>query len=172
MKKFKNNAWNRIFHGEEVIANSQLMKDSKSLISQAHSLISRIGEVYESGNPKITGATSLLDVLALHKEAWKSGFKSENLGPCSYGIFRTESIDSMKPEEVFLGNIYGLFTKSIPFWEKYKNEGKSAGGYPIYEHLTVYEIILHQYKRHLSANILAIRDKAEADVAKLKSLGY
>jgi hypothetical protein len=78
----------------------------------------------------------------------------------------------MKPEEVYLGNIWGLWTKNIPFWEKYKNQGKTGGGYTIYEYLTDYQIILNQYKRMLSSNVNAIVKDAEKELGELKMLGY
>lgn len=139
-------------------------------------MLEEIGDVtYTEGNPNsatITGVTSLIDVLGIHKEAWSLGFQNENIGPDSCGMYRCESIESMRPEEVFLGNIWGLFTKDISFWERYKHEGKSGGGYPIYEYLTVYEIVLLQYKHQLSSNIKAIAENAKKELLQLEELGY
>lgn len=176
MKSYKNTTWNRLFHGKEVKANVELKKKAQKLIELAPSFIERIGYVtFTEGDPnsaKVTGVTSLLNVLALHKEAWTAGFQNNGICPCSYGYFRTESIEKMKPEEVYLGDIYGLFTKNIPFWEQYKNEGKTGGGYDIYTYLTDYQIVLRQYKGQLTFNIKKINEDAEKEVARLEALGY
>ncbi len=176
MKTTKNSRWNRLFHTKEIKANAELKQKLMKLIELAPELIARIGEVtYTEGNPNsatITGVTSLIDVLGIHKEAWSQGFQNENIGPCSYGIYRCETISEMNPSQVFLGDIFGLFTKNIEFWERYKDEGKSGGGYPIYEYLTVYEIVLRQYKHQLSSNIKAIAENAKKELSQLEELGY
>ncbi len=176
MKTTKNSRWNRLFHKEETKANIERKKRAEKLISLAPEYIQKIGEVsYTEGNSdsaRVTGVTSLLDVLAIHKEAWSRGFQYENIGPNSYGMYRCESIETMTPSQVFLGDIFGLFTKNIEFWERYKDEGKSGGGYPIYEYLTVYEIVLRQYKHQLSSNIKAIAENAKKELSQLEELGY
>ena len=172
----KNCQWNRLFHAKDVKANIEQKERAERLISMAPGYLQEIGEVsYIEGDKdsaKVTGATSLLDVLSIHKEAWANGFQNEKIGPCSHGMYRCESIPSMTPSQVFLGDIWGLWTKNIPFWEQYKNEGKSGGGWPIYEYLTDYQIILRQYKCQLSSNIRAIAENAEKELAQLKELGY
>ena len=174
--KTKNIWWNRIFHAKAVRANIELKQKLMKLIKLAPELISKIGDVtYTEGNPnsaRVNGVTSLLDVLAIHKEAWSDGFQNENIGPCSHGMYRCDSIETMTPDQVYLGNIYGLFTKNISFWEEYKDEGKTGGGYPVYEYLTVYQIVLWQYKGQLSSNIRAIAENAEKELVQLKELGY
>lgn len=174
--KRKNNLWNRLFHQKEVKANKKLKERTERLISVAPEYIQKIGDVdFIHGNPdsvKVTGLTSLFDVLDVHKEIWAEGFQNENIGPDKYGMFRTESIGEMIPQEVFLGNIYGLFTKPIPFWEEFKNEGKMGGGYEIYKYLTTYQIVLMQYKHHLTSNIEAIKKMAEKERNELLELGY
>ena len=42
--------------------------------------------------------------------------------PDKYGMFRTSNIATMSMDEVFLGNIYGLWTHSLPFWLSYQDE--------------------------------------------------
>ena len=78
----------------------------------------------------------------------------------------------MNPSQVFLGNIFGLFTKNIDFWEHYKDEGNGEGAYPIYKYLTAYQIVLRQYKRQLSRNIEAIAKNFETELDSLEALGY
>lgn len=36
--------------------------------------------------------------------------------PDKYGMFRTSNIATMDPSEVFLGDIYGLWTHSLSYW--------------------------------------------------------
>ena len=154
----------------------ELKEKLLKLIEIAPEFIARIGDVtYEEkdkSSAKVTGAKTLMEIFDLHKELWVAGFQNANLGPDSCGMFRTESIPTMKPEEVFLGNIWGLFTKNIPFWEQSKKEGKTGGGYTIYEYLTVYQIVLSQYKRLVSSNVKAISREAEEKLEELKKLGY
>ena len=172
----KNTLWNRIFHTKEVKANGELEQKLQNLIKLAPNFISKIGEVtYQEGDvnsARVTGSTSLMELISLHKELWGAGFQNKNLGPDPYHMFRTQSIPTMEPEEIFLGDIYGLYTKNIPFWEKFKNEGKISGGYPIYEYLTVYQIVLNQYKELLSGNVSTIYKNAKKKLEELKKLGY
>lgn len=176
MENIKNTTWNRLFHKKEVKANAELKTQSQKLIDEAPGFIERIGYVTFNENDKdsarVTGLTSLLDVLNIHKEVWAAGFHNNGICPDKHGYFRTDDIETMTPDEVFLGDIYGLWTKNIPFWEQYKDEGKTGGGFNIYEYLTVYQIILRQYKGQLTFNIKAIAKKAEEDVEKLSALGY
>lgn len=62
-------------------------------------------------------AKSLRDLYILHIKIWANGIRNENFGPNKYGMFRTNDILMMVPEEIYLGNIWGLWTKQLPFWE-------------------------------------------------------
>ena len=62
-------------------------------------------------------AKSLRDLYILHIKIWANGIRNENFGPNEYGMFRTNDILMMVPEEIYLGNIWGLWTKQLPFWE-------------------------------------------------------
>ena len=42
--------------------------------------------------------------------------------PDKYGMFRTSNIATMSMDEVFLGDIYGLWTHSLSFWLSYQDE--------------------------------------------------
>lgn len=175
-KKIRNTTLNRIFNKKEVDENLRRKHECEKLIVLETDLLDRIGYVaYDERDPnsaKVTGAQSLLDVLNIHKEAWGKGFRNENIGPCEYGVFRTKDISNMQPHEVFLGNIYGLYTKSIPFWEEERFKGKSGGGWPIYDYITPFQIVLMQYKELLTSNIKAISDEAKKELDLLFSLGY
>lgn len=62
-------------------------------------------------------AKSLRDLYILHIKIWANGIRNKNFGPDKYGMFRTDDILMMVPEEIYLGNIWGLWTKQLPFWE-------------------------------------------------------
>jgi len=173
--------WDCLFPTNRKKANAeQNQQDQKlgrkqflqNLIKHAPAFIDRIGHVTycedDVDSAEVTGATSLPELLCIHKELWEAGFQNKSLGPSCYGMFRTESIPEMKAEEVFLGNIWGLWTFNITDWEKEKNKGKSGGGYPIYTYLTVYQIILNQYKEILSSNVLSIAQEAEKELKELE----
>lgn len=58
-------------------------------------------------------------------------------------MFRTNNIITMTPQEVYLGNIYGLNTYSLAKWNDYSYEE--------------YDMIFNQYKRHLILNLKSIK---------------
>ena len=66
---------------------------------------------------------TLEDTFKIHRQlgamhlAWNHA-----ICPDKYGMFRTSNIATMSMDEVFLGNIYGLWTHSLPFWLSYQDE--------------------------------------------------
>ena len=65
---------------------------------------------------RVSRCDNLLELFSLHRQIWDSGIRNANIGPNEFGMFRTEDISRMKPEEVFLGNIFGLSTLPLPQW--------------------------------------------------------
>ena len=65
---------------------------------------------------EISKAESLMDLFNIHKQMWTEGLRHANIGPDEFGMFRTNDISSMKPSEVFLGNVYGLWTAPLNEW--------------------------------------------------------
>ena len=88
---------------------------------------------------RVQTAESLNEVYILHIQIWANGIYHPNFGPNKYGMFRTKNILLMRKEEVFLGNIWGLNTKSLPFWEKQDEQTQT--------------IVLNQYKNQLISNL-------------------
>lgn len=86
---------------------------------------------------RLERSDDLLELFSLHRQIWDNGLRNPNIGPCEYGMFRTEDISRMKPDEVFLGNIFGLFTLPLPQWIGTPEE----------------PIITQQYRDHLIANV-------------------
>ena len=78
----------------------------------------------------------------------------------------------MKPEEVFLGGIWGLFTHAIPFWEERKSQPYGCNGFGINPEASLYDIILYQYKQLLYSNFSHIWCKAETLLVTYKKTGY
>lgn len=66
---------------------------------------------------------TLEDTFKVHRQlgamhlAW-----SPAICPDKYGMFRTSNISTMSMDEVFLGDIYELWTHSLPFWLSYQDE--------------------------------------------------
>jgi hypothetical protein len=60
-------------------------------------------------------------------EALQKHFR--NAGRDKSGMNRTDPGEMVAPDKVFLGGIHGLFTRSIPEWEKGKNEPKGGWGH-------------------------------------------
>lgn len=95
---------------------------------------------------KLECAETLEEVFNLHKDMWTKGIQHQNFGPDPYGMFRTKDISSMTKDEVFLGNIYGLFTKPLSFWAETPDTKE-------------YKIVLNQYKYHLISNLKALYEQ-------------
>lgn len=88
---------------------------------------------------EIKKAENLYDLYVLHIQLWGCGIRCSNLGPNEYGMFRTKDILTMKPYEVYLGNIWGLFTKPLPFWNTCSETDQA--------------LVLQQYKTILLSNL-------------------
>lgn len=156
----KNNFWNRIFHSKEINTNKKQYELYKKQIATAQEFIGAIEQVND------------LNVLVnIHKDAYGSGF-TLNLGPCEFGICRCENIATMTPEQVFLGGTLGLNTHAIPYWEQHKDEVYGSNGFGIKEDVSLYKLILDQYKYHLKSNISAMYEKAKFKVPEYEFYGY
>lgn len=148
----QNNIFNRFFYKNKLIEEHTKYEKCKSLVGHFSELDERIG-----------ASKSLEGVLNLHKKAWGLGYQNDNLGPCEYGMFRTQDISKMTPDEVFLGNVYGLWTFPIPKWEDQKTQMYDKD-------ISVYDIVLNQYKRVLHSNVKAIYREAKEIVEKYEEL--
>lgn len=152
MKKY--NIWNKIFHKRELNKNVADYKLQQGLVNS-----------YECWLTKIGNANTLAECMILHKRIWRKGFRNANLGPDMYGMFRTKDINLMTINEVYIGGIYGLNTRTIAQWEDSKEE-------PYDSTQTCYDIILCAYKRLLKSNIIALADNAKLLVAEYQQNNY
>lgn len=157
----KNNLFNRLFHKAEINANKDFFKTQNFICNNVDNVLKDLDR-----------RNTLIEIFLLHKRIWIQGFRNENIGPCQYGIFRTQSIEDMKPEDVHLGGRWGLITENIPYWEKCHDEKYGANGFGIDPEISLYGMILDQYKNHLRSNIVAIAKKANQLVSEYKKLGY
>ena len=141
----RNNIYNKIFHKKEL----KKYLDKKE---QARKVLEFKDYVFH----ELKTAHTLMDLILVHKKAWKLGFQNENIGPCPYGMFRADSIESMLPEEVYLGGIYGLNTKNLNYWTDHYQETMAGNGFGIPNDTRIYDIVLEQYRGHLLSNFRAI----------------
>lgn len=91
----------------------------------------------------ISKASSLMEIFDLHKRLWNDGIRHRNIGPDEYGMFRTDDISRMSPSQVYLGNVYGLWTAPLPQWIGTPDE----------------RIITEQYRQHLMSNLEWLRSQ-------------
>lgn len=144
-KIIRNSLFNRLFHPHQIRRNREKLE---SLLSMLH--------MHEAATNALEEATSLSDLLEIHKEVYARGYNNKNLSPNPYGMFRTEDILTMSKDEVFLGNIYGLWTNNITFWEKQNNTYKTYNERIEECYEDSYTLVFNQYYLHLSSNIEAM----------------
>lgn len=68
----------------------------------------------------------------------------KNAGRCSSGWNRTQPGEQVTGDKVFLGNIFGLFTKTSDYWKTTKDSPKGGWGYPGMENLNPYDVVSRQ----------------------------
>ena len=117
----------------------------------------------------LSKCTTLMSIFNVHKKAWANGVRNKNIGPCEWGMYRTENINQMTPNEVYLGGVYGLFTKNINFWESLGYDAPyGANGFGIDPEIKLLPcIIVPQYKGQLESNFKAIKSRCEEELRKL-----
>lgn len=151
MKKIlkKSSLWNKIFHKAKLREQSKAYRSSKILNAYHSTIISRI-----------KSAKNLVELFDCHKDAWRYGYKNSNLGPNPYGMVRASSIEKMTIDQVYLGDIWGLWTNNIRFWDQNRDETMSCNGFGIDPNKKVYDLIMDQYRFHLLSNINVINSNA------------
>lgn len=100
-------------------------------------------------------SNSLYAIMQQHRKMWADGVQHNNFGPDKYGMFRTDSIDNLTLDSLYLGNINGIWTCKASVFEKddfkYKNIDTCK------QLSDDYIAICQQYKRHLLLNLRAMR---------------
>jgi hypothetical protein len=76
-----------------------------------------------------------------------------NAGRTDFGMNRTEKGQSVVPATVFLGNIYGLWTKPVSVWMQTKDRPKGGWGFSGMEHLNAYDVVSDQARSFMVSHI-------------------
>lgn len=162
MKKIiKNSLINRLFKTKEINANILDMQVQRHICSMKDQYLYAIGN-----------CNSLVEMMHIHKKMWNDGFKNQNTRPDSYGFFRTNDIATMKPDEVYLGDIWGLNTGNIPFWEEHRDETMAGNGFGFSDEVLCYDLILGQYRACLTNAVKWQVREAEKLIATYLELDY
>lgn len=88
-------------------------------------------------------------LMDIHKKSWMSGVQHPALGPDKYGMFRCQDIGQMTADQLFLGNINGLFTHSAQQWDDMRQQGRVSS--------EDYGTLMNQYRNILSSSINTIK---------------
>lgn len=162
MKKIiKNTLVNRLFRTKEVNTNLSDMKAQRLIRSKIDQYL------YDVGN-----CNSLIEMMHIHKKMWNDGFKNRNTRPDMYGFFRTNDIATMKTSEVYLGDIWGIHTDNIPFWEENRDVTMVGNGFGIADEVLCYDLILSQYRACLVNAIKWQAKEADKLISNYIELGY
>lgn len=138
----RNNLWNRIFHHKELKAQEKKYLEAQKLIGFGPETLQFIKR-----------AQTLNDLLEAHKIAWKRNYRNKNLAPCEYGMFRTKDIANMTADEVYLGNIYGLWTFNITHWNNHTPSSAGLSVWGFKDGTTDVDLIIRQYRTLLRKNV-------------------
>ena len=149
MKKIRDTWWNRTFHSKKLSAYKAQRNRWTAMIGWKRQL-----------DQDLERATSLQDLIKIHKFAWTVGYQSPNLGPCPWGMFRCDDILDLDLGSLYLGDIWGLWTKKGSEWETFKGEMMGPNNAGLKEETSIYDLILNQYKRHLKANFNQLAQEA------------
>lgn len=93
---------------------------------------------------QFTEITDKLDTLQAH---------FINAGRQRFGMNRTKKDETVTADKVFLGNVFGLFTKPVSFWRQKKDEPKGGWGFANMEYLNSYDVISRQAGAFMSSHI-------------------
>lgn len=97
---------------------------------------------------EIAKAKTLNEVFILHIQVWANDIRNDNIGPCAYGIFRTQDILTMKKSDVYL--YITEYSHTFTLTKLEKEEDKE-----------IYNAGLKTYKNHLISNINALTKEYE-----------
>lgn len=160
-KIIRNSLFNRLFHHRTISSNIKKLEDIKSTLWNHPYLIEALNE-----------CTTLTELLNIHKQAYAAGYNNKNLSPDEFGMFRTTSISDMKPSEVFLGNIYGIWTNTIEYFESLPHRKKTNFDREEDFDEDTYSLVFNQYYHHLLSNIEAMYESYEKLLQEFKSKNY
>lgn len=160
-KIIRNSLFNRLFHHRTISSNIKKLEDIKSTLWNHPYLIEALNE-----------CTTLTELLNIHKQAYAAGYNNKNLSPNKFRMFRTTSISDMKPSEVFLGNIYGIWTNTLEFFESLPHQNKTHFERTEIFPIDSYSLVFNQYYLHLLSNIEAMYESYQKILEEFKSKNY
>ena len=153
MKKIKDNLLNRIFRSKALKEYQEWKQTAGSIIGWNKQL-----------NEELRRASSLQELINVHKHAWDVGYRGSGLSPCPWGMFRCDNISALTLDNLYLGDIWGLWTNPGRFWEEHKDETMAGNGFGIDPNKKVYDLIMQQYRQHLKSNINFIADNTAKEL--------
>lgn len=91
----------------------------------------------------------------------------DNAGRNQFGWNRTEEGEKVTADKVFLGNIWGLWTKPVSFWKDLKDEPKGGWGHSgeVWKTLNAYDVVCQQAADFMNSHITGI----SATIAQLEA---
>lgn len=109
-------------------------------------------------------SNSLYAIMQQHRKMWADGVRHDNFGPDKYGMFRTDSIENLNLDSLYLGDINGIYVirKASLFEQpsfKYVGGASSviADDTKGKQLTDDYIAICQQYKSRLLRNLRAMR---------------
>lgn len=99
----------------------------------------------------IQSAKTLDSIFNLHKQMWKDGIRHRGFGPNEGGMFRCRDISNMSKDEVHLGNVHGIWTNTLAFFENGFHNGTID--------MDTYQKVTRQYRNQLVGNLEYIRSQ-------------
>jgi hypothetical protein len=88
--------------------NKQLREVLKTLLKVAYNIRDEIEESYD-----------LTDMYNIHKSIFmhfKRYYIPVYINVSKFGCFRSDSTDNLKPDNIYLGNIFGINTNNLSWW--------------------------------------------------------
>lgn len=78
-----------------------------------------------------------------------------NAGRDEYGLNRTKKGQTVYDDYIFLGDIYGLFTKPVSFWKTCKDDKKGGWGFSSkeLENMNAYDVVSLQARSFIDSHL-------------------
>lgn len=150
-----------MMHPSVVEENAILMAHSEHYLAMYQSLVNNWRNI-----------TELSDCIEYHKFIWALGVTSLCISVSPFGTFRATCINELNASNVYLGDCFGLWTKTISEWIPIQNEKFGGNTFGIDPEMTLKQILVWQYKELLKSALDCEKKKSEQIVIKLKKLNY
>lgn len=91
-----------------------------------------------------------VELIDIHKMLQPAGILPDNCNIDPYGMYRADAICNLSIYNIYLGNIYGLWTFPISYWLEQTDEQAKT-------------IVWNQYKNQLLSNLKALQNKLNSE---------